>query len=401
MALQHALQAHFRALAQVRRGVCLLNAGQFDLAAAAFSNAVDLDCTDQTLPAYMAACLIGQGRAGAAADLFSRQADAMETGRIEASHGQEDEVHRARQREVFARIRQALAQAADGRVEAAVETLRQAVSLDPECAEAHFQLGTLLTSLERFAEAELRFTQAINIERDHKGALVSLALCCGVAGAPGHALPHLQRAQARNPHDAHIGLLLAQAAEAVRQQGQLPRVKAAMPWTTPMADAQGIEELSRVIEAEPDFVDAFLSISIGEVDQQVFAVLLRTLQAALDRQPEHAELHFHCGRILNRLGRRDDAIVASEQAVRINPRFTRALIELARLYQQTDRARDATTRLEQAIEAGAEYADVYYLLGNLYKEQGEIMRARTAYRQALMINSQYDAARKALAALPA
>mgnify|MGYP001613992982 FL=1 len=154
-----------------------------------------------------------------------------------------------------------------------------------------------------------------------------------------------------------------------------------------------------MIEAEPDFVDAFLSIPSGEIHDQVFAVMLRTLQVALERQPEQAELHYHCGRVLARLGQPIEAILQNEQAVRLNPTYTRALIELGRLYGQTDRAEDATTRLEQAIATGADYADVHYLLGNLYRDQGRVTRAATAYRRALALNEHYDAAREALASL--
>ena len=55
---------------------------------------------------------------------------------------------------------------------------------------------------------------------------------------------------------------------------------------------------------------------------------------------------------------------------------------------------------ESAVAAGADYADVHYLLGNLYRDQGQLNRARCAYRRALTINERYEAAQKALQALP-
>lgn len=374
------LQTHYEALRNLRRGVCLLNAGRFEQAAESLGRAAAFGCIDRSLPSYLAACLIGQGRHPEAADQLARL-----TG--------ED-----RERTV-AQIRRGLSLSAAGRPAEAIDVLRQAIRSNPECAELHFQLGTLLTSCERYDEAGLRFTQAINIDREHTEALVSLALCCGLRGAPGEALIHLQQAQRRRPHDARIGLLLARAAKAEQQQGGAPRVYATMPADDPRANRRGIDELSRVIEAEPDFVDAFLSLPESAIDQEVFAMLLGTVQAALERQPEHAELHFHCGRVLQRLGRHQDAIDAGERAVEIDPRFTRALIELGKLYQQTDQTADAVTRLEHAIAAGAEYADVYFLLGNLYRDRGEIGRARQAYRRALRINNRYEAAQQALAAL--
>jgi tetratricopeptide (TPR) repeat protein len=174
-----------------------------------------------------------------------------------------------------------------------------------------------------------------------------------------------------------------------------------MPDDDGIHDERGIEELSRVIEAEPDFVDAFLAIEDGNVNAQVFTLLLKTLLTALSRQPAQAELHYQCGRVLARLGRHEEAIRENEQAVELKPEFTRALIELGKLYHQTDRDADAATRLEQAIAAGADYADVHYLLGNLYRNQGRVGRARSAYRRALLLNDRYEAAHEALEALPA
>jgi tetratricopeptide (TPR) repeat protein len=378
--LMELLKSQYQAADQVRRGVCLLNAGRYDEAAAAFSGARQLGSTDRSLPSYIAGCLVGQGRVDEAALQWARRVEEAPSDSV-------------------SRIRHAQALWTAGKAGLAIESLRSAVRDDPECAELHFQLGTMLAATERFDEAELRFTQALTIDRDQAEALISLALCCGARGAASEAVSYLQRAQVRRPHDARIGLLLAEAAKAMQQQGLAVRVRANIAEVDVSEDRRGIEELSRLIEADPDFVDAFLSIPAGEVDERVFAMLLSTLEVALERQPEHAELHFHCGRILDRLGRRDDAIGANERAVDIDPTFTRALIELGKLYRDTDRTEDATARLEQAIVAGAEYADVYYLLGNLYRDQGQVGRARSAYRSALAINNRYEAAQQALAAL--
>lgn len=380
-ALIDRLRRRFEADQFVRRGVCLLNAAKYNEAAEAFAKAEETGSTDESLPAYVAACLLGVERPGRASEHFAQQ----------ANDHPDNPTHR---------IRHALALVESGDVASAMTLLRDAIRDNPESAELHFQLGTLLAANDRYEEAELRFTQAINIDREHAEALVSLGLVCGVRQSPGDAVNHLQKAQALRTFDARIGSLLAEAAKASQRQGYAVRVKATISYDE-CDDRRGIDELSRVIESDPDFVDAFLSIPAGFVDGAVFAMLLETLKAALERQPEHAELHYHCGRVLDRLGRRMDAIGENEKAVALNPNFTKALIELGKLYQATDRAADAATRLEQAIAAGAEYADVYYMLGNLYRVQGQIGRARSAYRRALAINERYEAAHRALAELPA
>ena len=70
------VQAYCRAAFELRRGVCLLNVGQYDKAIAAFSKAASHGYTGAGLPSYMAACFLGQNNPQAAAEQFARaQAD--------------------------------------------------------------------------------------------------------------------------------------------------------------------------------------------------------------------------------------------------------------------------------------------------------------------------------------
>jgi len=382
--LQDILRRHVASANATRRGICLLNAGQPEQAIRLFEDALQAGGDGRSLPALMTACLLAMGDTDAAV--------------TQARHSAA-ETEGASSARTSARIRLAHALYESGQPDEAIATLRDAIQETPDDGELHFQLGILLAAAGETEEAELRFTQTLSIDRNHSEARVNLALCCGARQAPGEAVGHLQAALRRRPLDARIAMLLAQATAAARQNGRVVDVRATIPQEDWLADREGIEELSRVIEREPDFVDAFIAIPTGEVDREVFAVLLKTLEHALERQPEHAELHYHCGQVLAKLGRPDDAITASEAAVRLNPQYTRALIDLAKLYCQTDRRDDATIRLEQAVASGADYADVHYLLGNLYRDQGRLKLARRAYRRALSLNHEFAPAQKALADL--
>ncbi len=382
--VQDILRRHTTSANATRRGICLLNAGQPEQAIRLFESALEVGGDGRSLPALMSACLRAMGGTDSAVKQAQKAVDVTDpspSARTSAS------------------IRLALTLFESGHPNEAKSALREAIRNTPEDGELHFQLGMLLASLGEMEEAELRFTQTVSIDRNHSEARVNLALCCGARHAPGEAVGHLQVALSRRPLDARIAMLLAQATGAARQSGRVVNVRATIPQEDWLADREGIEELSRVIEGEPDFVDAFIAIPTGEVDRQVFAVLLSTLEQALERQPEQAELHYHCGRVLARLGRADDAISASEAAVELNPKYTRALIDLAKLYCQTDRRDDATIRLEQAVACGADHVDVHYLLGNLYRDQGRLGLARRAYRRALSINHGFAPAQKALAEL--
>lgn len=378
--LAERLKTRFEAQNLLRKGVCLLNVGAYDRAAEAFEQALQRGGCEQSLTAYIASCHIARGDPAAAANRLAID-------------------HEGKRADATRCIRHALALWAAGMQQEAIASLRQAVQQHRESAELQFQLGTLLADMGELEEAELRFTQAANMDRGHTEALVSLALCCGAREAPEEAVKILQKAQARRPHDAKIGQLLTYAARAANQAGKAVQVRASMPDDAQAAEETDLATLGAIVEQDPEFVDAFLRIPQGEVSPEVYAILLRTFQQAAELHPDQAGIHFRCGQLLQRLGRPHDAIAATERAVSLNNRYTQALIALGHLYRDTDQNESATARLEQAVNAGAKYPDVYYLLGNLYRERGMITKARSAYRRALCRNADFAPAQQALAEL--
>ena len=374
------VRRHFEAKDAIRRAVDRFHAGRFDDALLVFHEALSLGADGATLAGYLSESHLGAGR-------YPDAAATMETWACPQDRSIDDVV------------RLAYILSAGGNAARAIETLREGVRQNGESADLHFHLGTLLAELGDVEEAELRFAQVLSIDAGHVDAMIGLGLCYAARQDVESAFTWLQRAQAHRPSDARIGIMITQAAKALHQSAAPLGNSPVLRTYDEVAHAADVAELARVIEADPDFVDAFLSLSHTEVNQEVFATLLSTVETALERQPEHAELHYHCGRVLDRLGRCDAAISENERAVAIDPAFTRALVELGKLYRKTNRNTDAVSRLEAAIGAGADYADVHFLLGKLYCDLGAIEKARRSFRRALSLNDRYEAAREALESL--
>lgn len=356
--------------ADLRRGVCLLNAGRFDEACAAFARAAQVNQTTETR--------------STSASPESTPAPPIEPVSITPAA-----------REC---IRQSLELVAAGRHGEAITALRTALRDQSECAELHHQLALLLAAEGQYDEAALRFNQVLNINRSHVDAMVNLALCCAASGNPRDAIAPLQRAQALRPDDAQIGLLLAQAARASTNAGDTARVRATMPAeaSPPTATVRAIAEM---IEHDADVADALLATRAGQLDRQLVASVASALEDLVERHPDRADLRFQLGRAHEQLGRRDVAIVETERAAALDPTLTRAMIELGRLYQLSDQRERAIEQLELATQRGAAYADVYYRLGNLYRDAGRVEQARGAFERALSINGRYAAAAEALEAI--
>jgi len=358
----------------IRRAVVHFNASHWDQALALFQQAQSRGITGTSLANHLADCYLAMRRPVAAAMALAK----------------------ADPTSVVDRLRLVSCLWESGQRRLALTAIRTAVASDPECADYHYSLGTILAEQGDYDEAELRFAQVLSIDRDHVDAMVNLALCHGARGHVEDAFSWLQRAQAHRPGDGRIGVMVTQAAKTLARRGMSGHVRPTLRTCEETDDHREVDRLSRLIESDPDFVDALLMLSEADVDESLLAVLLATLQRVLERQPEQAELHHHVGRVLDRLGQPQAAIEANERAVAIDPAYIGALIELGHLYQQRDRSDMAATRWEQAIRAGADYADIHFLLGNLYRRLGRVEHAGRAYCRALQLNDHYTTAKEAL-----
>jgi len=377
-------QAHYRL------AVALFEQHRFGEATNYFRTAAEINPVGGGFARYLAACYVGTGRF----DLAGRELEGL---------------LRQNPDDAGVRIRLALTQYKQGNPLEATTTLREGLRRRPDHAELHYQLGVMLAAADELAEAEQLFHKTIALEPTHAGAYERLAQCCSLNNRHERALRYLEKAHHLEPGDTRVAMqlnLLAQsltAAESVQAGAGRPMVEWHLDQHQHAAsrlDQAAIDRLGEVILKEPDFVEAFLSLPTSKVDGEIFSALAATLEQALSKHPEYADLHYHCGAVYRRLGRSDEAIAHAERAVQINAKYIKALVLLAELYGQTDRWHDGVERLEQAVRAGADYPDLHYLIGSLYESGQRLDRARAAYRRAIEANGDYQAARKALALLP-
>ncbi|HSW47003.1 MAG TPA: tetratricopeptide repeat protein [Phycisphaerae bacterium] len=296
------------------------------------------------------------------------------------------------------RVKLALSQYQMGNRLEAMTTLREGLCHRADQAELHYQLGVMLAADDDLSEAERCFERALLFDGSHAGACERLAHICALTGRSDRARRHLLKAHELDPFSARIAFQLSLLCRS--GAGGMPEpIRPSVPSAPAELDHADIERLGQIVVEEPDFLTAFLSLPESEVDEEVFTTLAAILEEALRNHPEFADLHYHCGAVCRRLGRRVDAIAHTERAVGINPRYVNALIQLAELYDQTDQWAMGVERLEQAVAGGGDYPDVHLMLGRLYQAGGQPHRARRAFEHALELNDRYEAARQSLKTL--
>ncbi len=301
------------------------------------------------------------------------------------------------------RVQTALELWRTGKETEAFATLHDGLRLQSQDAILAHCLGMLYAEKEQLSLAQEWLHQSLQWDDQYVESYYYLGLTYAAQHKFDSAFGHLQKAAQLRPGDKTIQ-------EAVNLAGQcmqkhvvstssrscplLGRVSGYPAHTT-------VDTLTDMIIEEADYVPTFLKDATHPKSDTELNLLLEALDQAIHRYPDHADLLYYRGMVLDRLDRIAPAVRSVRQSLRINTQYKEAFIYLGKLYQKVHRHEKAIRVFGRAIETGATYADVYLLLGHSYQKTGQMDSARIAYENALLINNQYRAAQEALAALAA
>ena len=154
-----------------------------------------------------------------------------------------------------------------GRLDEAEVSYKKAIALKPDLAEAHSNLGNTLKKLGRLDEAEVSNTQAIALKPDYAEAHSNLGNTLQELGRLDEAKASYKQAIALKPDYAEVHSNLGNV----------------------------LKELGRLDEAEVSYTQA------------------------IALKPDHAEAHNNLGGMLQELGRLDEAEVSYKQVIALEP----------------------------------------------------------------------------------
>lgn len=227
-----------------------------------------------------------------------------------------------------------------GRVAEALEHYSAALALEPECFEAHANLGSLLLAANRFGEAETHLRCAIALRPQEVPLHVALGQACSAQGRFEEAESCFMHAlaiapDAANPLVALAGLLrqrgrFTQAADAYQRVLQRqPRRALAHYGLGHCLREQGLvseaaDSFASAVAAEPDYIDAHYRLAVlrpGE-DDAVYRAQLESLRARVPTLPlpQQVRYWFTLGRRREDAGAYDDAFAAYAEGNRLQYR---------------------------------------------------------------------------------
>jgi tetratricopeptide (TPR) repeat protein len=202
------------------------------------------------------------------------------------------------------------------------ETLfRETLARNPGSSFLHSNLGVILMSSGREAEAASHFEAAVRLTPGNPDYHVNLGLALAhMPGRMADAVAEYQKALWIDPHlpAAHLNLGLALTSMPGRLQDAIVEYRRA------------IAEYQTEVRSEPNYWEAHfnLGLAYSQIPGRESEAIAE-YRMALQMKPDSALAHFHLGNTLHRMGRLADAVAEYQASAEIDPGVPEVHYELA------------------------------------------------------------------------
>jgi tetratricopeptide (TPR) repeat protein len=182
----------------------------------------------------------------------------------------------------------------------AVKSYEKAVSIKPDYADAHFNLGNILRDLGDLDGAIKSFVKTIEIMPEYDEAQYNLGVTLQELGQLDEAIEQYEKALSINPENTDLILNLGFIYQSL---GQID---------------EAIEQYDNALTIDPDNVKVLNNLGNAHNDLGQLDVAIKCYEKALAIKPDYADVYYNLGFIYQDLGQVDLAIKQYEHAVAIN-----------------------------------------------------------------------------------
>jgi tetratricopeptide (TPR) repeat protein len=231
----------------------------------------------------------------------------------------------------------------------AVKSLLNAISICPEHARAHYELGLILARRGAFEDSVRHLERALVLDQYIESGWLNLGNVHYLRGDLGRARAAFRAALAAHPDSvaalSNMGLVLKEQGEFDQALAHLWRAHQLDPLAESplrnlmltLVDSNRLGEAvtlgERIVAGDPERYEAqlFMGIALERLNEPGRA--LPCLEAAVRLRPEQAEAHRNRGKALQGLGRLDEAVASYSRALELQPDLVEARLDraLARL----------------------------------------------------------------------
>jgi tetratricopeptide (TPR) repeat protein len=282
----------------------------------------------------------------------------------------------------------------------AIEEWEQALELDPDFTNVHFNLGLAYSDVEEYDLAIQEFRKVLRLQPNDLNARHELAEIYFDTDKTDLAIQELQLALLSAPNDTLAREILAEndvelAPEQENAIAAEEHYRRGNAFDEQDDSRRAIAEWRAALELNPDHAGAHYNLGIAYADEEDWDAAIFELKTATELAPLDPDASYELAEIYFELGELDHAENELRHALNLNPSQAQAAHLLAEIYIQKEKWDHAVAALEQSTMLEDD-ADLWITVGRAYEQSDRVEDAVLAYRRALIANPQSAQAQRAL-----
>ena len=255
-----------------------------------------------------------------------------------------------------------------GQLDVAVTNYKEAITIKPDYAKAHFNLAGSLHDLGQLETAVQSYQKAIEIDASHTEAYNNIGNVYQELKQFDSAVQSYQKALEIKPDYVAAQYSLGNT---FMELGQLE---------------EAVKSYKAALKLKPDFVEAINNLGITFFKLHQLDDAIRSYERAIALDPDFADAHNNIGIVFSELGQLDEAIMSYKAAITLQFDYAEAHYNLGLIFHDLKRLDEATQSYKTAIAFQSDYADAHYNLGILYHDVGQLKMAIDSIKMAIKIN---------------
>lgn len=149
---------------------------------------------------------------------------------------------------------------------------------------------------------------------------------------------------------------------------------------------KALESAKKAVDLQPDYLPAVIQLCRVAYVLDMPEIALTALEKVGNKGQKNARFNVEYGRILGKLGRRQEAREKYAVALALAPKNIYALRNMGDVNFYLGQYGEALKNYHRILEINPEYNDVYRHIGLIHQRMGQFNKAENAYRQALSAN---------------
>ncbi len=283
---------------------------------------------------------------------------------------------------------------------AAITACKKAIEINPDLANAHYNLGFAYREEGKDKLANQEFAhydellkqegEYIEIPEKPTSNDIDKSITLGdnylKEGRFDEAIAEYKKALEIKPRDDILNKL-GQAHQQKRLAGKSEGQPAKIDTFTGKKTLDEMPGLTAPDETGQDIsIEDLAERGISYYDQGMINKAIEEFKEVLELDPEDVETHYHLGNAYADNEMSDEAIQAFKKAIELKPDFIDAYLSLSTLYLDTDLIDEAISLCKQAISANPDDSFLCFHLGEAYSRNKQYKEAINAFNNAISIN---------------